>query len=161
MLITFREHVLEDKASMASSVEIRSPFLDWQFFQYGLALPSELKIMNGYNKSILRDTFRNLLPNQIMDNKTKQGLPISKFRKTSDMSNKINEILNQKNFLENNTWDGKKIKEDFSNPEKRNLKINTIWSIVRTYLMMQGFKKRKENINIDSSDLNESFNYLN
>ena len=43
-----------DKASMASSVEIRSPFLDWRFFQYALALPrTELKTKNGYFQKIL------------------------------------------------------------------------------------------------------------
>ena len=109
-----------DKASMASSVEIRSPFLDWRFFQYGLALPGELKIKDGYNKSILRETFRSFLPNQIMDKKIKQGLPIKEMKNTNEMQNQIKEIINQNDFLENDIWDGKAIKADFENLEKRN-----------------------------------------
>ena len=149
-----------DKASMASSVEIRSPFLDWNVFQYGLALPGELKIRDGYNKSILRETFRDFLPKKIMDKKIKQGLPIKKLKETSEMLNQINEIINQNDFLNNNIWNGKAIKADFDNPEKRNSKINKIWQIVCTHLMIKGFKRRKQNIKLDKNT-DESFNYLN
>ena len=58
-----------DKASMNSSVEIRSPFMDWEFFQYSLAIPAELKIGQGQNKSILRKAFNKIFtlsyPNRI------------------------------------------------------------------------------------------------
>jgi len=82
-----------DKASMASSVEIRSPFLDWRFFQYALALPAELKTKNGQNKSILRDTFGKMLPKSVMEKKFKQGLPIVDFRKDKIAINLIKEAI--------------------------------------------------------------------
>jgi len=150
-----------DKASMASSVEVRSPFLDWHFFQYGLALPGELKIRNGYNKSILRETFSSFLPSKIMENKIKQGLPIYKWKNTDKFITQISAIINQKDFLENNIWNGKKARDDFNNSEKRNKRINSIWTLVCTYLMLGGFKKIKQNIKLDNNYSNENFNYLN
>ena len=67
--------------------------------------------------------------------------------------NQINEIINQNDFLNNNIWNGKAIKADFDNPEKRNLKINKIWQIVCTHLMIKGFKRRKQNIKLDKTEL--------
>ena len=150
-----------DKASMASSVEVRSPFLDWRFFQYGLALPGELKIRNGYNKSILRETFLSFLPSKIMHNKIKQGLPIYKWKKNNDFIAQMNEIISQNSFLENNIWDGKKVRNDFNDFEKRNEKINSIWTLACTYLMLNGFKEIKQSIKLASNYSNENFNYLN
>ena len=63
-----------DKASMAHSIEIRCPFLDWNFFQYaGLSLPSSFKIKNGMNKFILRDAFTDIIPEIVYTDKRKTG----------------------------------------------------------------------------------------
>ena len=150
-----------DKVSMASSVEVRSPFLDFRFFQYGLALPGELKVRDGYNKSILREAFRSFLPSKVMDNKIKQGLPVYKFKNTDTFFTQINEIIGQNDFLENQIWNGKKVRNDFDNFEKRNTKINSILKLAYTYLMLDGFKKIKQNIKLDNNYSKENFNYLN
>ena len=63
-----------DKSSMASSIEMRAPFMDWNVFEYALAVPAELKIADGYNKSILRKTFTSLITKEIAFDKRKQGL---------------------------------------------------------------------------------------
>ncbi len=67
-----------DRASMASSVEIRSPFLDKNVYLYMLSLPLEMKLKNGKLKSILNDSFSAHLPDYITEQKFKQGLPVSK-----------------------------------------------------------------------------------
>ena len=150
-----------DKASMASSVEIRSPFLDWRFFQYALALPAELKIKDGQNKSILRDTFREMLPQSIIEKKFKQGLPIVDFKKEKIALNLVKEVINQDDFMTNNIWDSKQIISDFNDTDLRAKKINNILKIVRIYLMNKGFQQRKEKVlNVDKK-CEESFNKLN
>ena len=135
-----------DKASMASSVEIRSPFLDWRVFQYGLAIPADIKIKNGQNKSILRDTYKNKMPKEILDNKFKQGLPSVDFKINEKNINFIKESLIQKDFTENKIWNAKKIISDFENSNSRSIKIKKIWRIVRTYLLNKGFENRKKNL---------------
>ena len=59
---------------MASSVEIRSPFLDYNFFQYSLALPDSFRIRGGKNKAILRDAYEDILSPLLVSDKRKQGL---------------------------------------------------------------------------------------
>ena len=63
---------------MANSVEIRSPFLDKNVYLYMLSLPLDMKLKNGKLKSILNDSFSDLLPSYITEQRFKQGLPVSK-----------------------------------------------------------------------------------
>jgi len=62
-----------DRASMASGVEIRMPFLDYRLVEYAFSLPWTSKIRNGFNKSIVRDGLAGLLPNEILHRKQKIG----------------------------------------------------------------------------------------
>ena len=134
---------------------------DWRFFQYALALPAELKIKDGQNKSILRETFKDMLIKSVLENKSTQGLPVVDFKKNNKTFNFINEVLIQSDFLESNTWNSKKIVEDFNNTEIRSKKISQIWRIVRTYLMTKGFLQRKEKLTINNQKVDENFNRLN
>ena len=139
-----------DRASMANSVEIRSPFLDKNVYLFMLSLPLDMKIKNGKLKSILNDSFDNLLPDYITGQKFKQGLPVSKKDiDDSNIKNIILEITTQEDF-NNYCWDAKKIKTDY----KENKNVELIWRIVKYYLMKKGFKERlnnTENTNIDFS----------
>jgi len=66
-----------DFLSMAHSVEIRSPFLDYRLVELVAAVPGNLKIRNGNVKDILKRTVEPLLPSEITD-RPKEGfvLPI-------------------------------------------------------------------------------------
>jgi asparagine synthase (glutamine-hydrolysing) len=67
-----------DSLSMAHSVEVRSPFLDYRLVEFAAALPESLKIRGPVVKSILKDTFRDLLPPGVAD-RPKEGfvLPVN------------------------------------------------------------------------------------
>jgi asparagine synthase (glutamine-hydrolysing) len=61
-----------DRASMAASLEVRAPFLDYQFLEWGLGLPSALKIGPSGGKHILKRALEPLLPHEILY-RPKQG----------------------------------------------------------------------------------------
>jgi asparagine synthase (glutamine-hydrolysing) len=61
-----------DRASMAASLEVRAPFLDTAFLEFGLRLPASLKISNGSGKYILKKALEPLLPRDILY-RPKQG----------------------------------------------------------------------------------------
>jgi len=63
-----------DRNSMANSVEIRLPFLDHKIVAFLFSLPDEYKIHNGWTKLILRETYKEQLPNEICWRKEKIGL---------------------------------------------------------------------------------------
>jgi asparagine synthase (glutamine-hydrolysing) len=66
-----------DFLSMAHSVEIRSPFLDYRLVEFVSTIPGYMKIRNGIVKDILKRTVRPLLPDGIVE-RPKEGfvLPI-------------------------------------------------------------------------------------
>ena len=54
-----------DIASMAYSLECRSPFLDQEVMEFAARMPIELKLRGNQGKQILLDTFSDLLPPSI------------------------------------------------------------------------------------------------
>ena len=66
-----------DFLSMAHSVEIRSPFLDYRLVELAATIPGNMKIRNGNVKDILKKTVEPLIPHGIT-NRPKEGfvLPI-------------------------------------------------------------------------------------
>jgi len=154
-----------DKTSMASSVEIRSPFMDWNFFQYALALPTSFKIKNGKNKSILRDSFNNILSPSINNDNRKQGLPSVKNLYNEEYIEYTNKIYSENSFLNSNLWNGKKINKDFQfyKKIKDNESIKNLDVFFRLHLMNKGFNGLKENLKklTDSKRIKDNYNVLN
>jgi asparagine synthase (glutamine-hydrolysing) len=64
--------VVEDKLSMAHSVETRVPFLDRDLVDYVLTIPSALKLYNSTSKYILKQAMASLLPQDTLVRR-KQG----------------------------------------------------------------------------------------
>jgi len=58
-----------DRASMASSVEIRSPFLDHRLVEFCFTLPETAKMDGTVQKVLLKRVMRDLLPAEIMTRK--------------------------------------------------------------------------------------------
>ncbi len=63
----------EDRNSMAFGIEARVPFLDHQLIETGIALPIEAKIKGGVAKHVLREAMRGLVPEKILNRRTKMG----------------------------------------------------------------------------------------
>jgi asparagine synthase (glutamine-hydrolysing) len=55
-----------DIASMANSLEVRSPFLDHLLLEYAATVPGGLKIAGGIGKAVLREAVTDLLPREIL-----------------------------------------------------------------------------------------------
>jgi asparagine synthase (glutamine-hydrolysing) len=66
--------VAEDKLSMASSIELRLPYVDLELFAFALQFPSRLKILNGKEKYPVRMSAKDILPEGILTRK-KKGFP--------------------------------------------------------------------------------------
>ena len=67
--------VKTDRASMATSLEVRAPFLDHRVAELAWSIPLSLKIRNSNTKWILRKILNNYLPNTLI-NKNKKGFAI-------------------------------------------------------------------------------------
>lgn len=83
-----------DSMSMANSLEVRNPFLDYRVVNFAFELPDDFKITRNMRKRIVQDTFRQLLPPALY-NRPKQGfeVPVLKWLKT-DLNAMLNSYLN-------------------------------------------------------------------
>jgi len=73
-------NVKVDRASMAYSVEIRSPFLDYRIIDFARTLPIDFRYQAGTRKKILKDILSEYIPKEIF-NQPKKGfaIPIGKW----------------------------------------------------------------------------------
>jgi asparagine synthase (glutamine-hydrolysing) len=55
-----------DRMSMANSLEVRAPFLDYRIIEFAATLPSRFKIKGSTQKIILKKAFAQLLPQSIL-----------------------------------------------------------------------------------------------
>jgi asparagine synthase (glutamine-hydrolysing) len=82
-----------DIASMAHSLELRSPFLDHEVIELGLALPESLKLRGRTGKVALRRAFASDLPQEVADRgKSGFGVPLGRWFR-SDLRETAREVL--------------------------------------------------------------------
>jgi len=67
---------VEDRVSMASSLESRVPLLDRRIVDLVTSMPPGMKFKGGELKYILRKVMRGRLPAEILDRKDKMGFPV-------------------------------------------------------------------------------------
>jgi asparagine synthase (glutamine-hydrolysing) len=64
--------LVDDRMTMANSIESRVPFLDSTVVDFAFSIPTELKIRDPNGKYILKKAMKDILPKQVIQ-KTKQG----------------------------------------------------------------------------------------
>ena len=76
-------NVKVDRASMAYSVEVRSPFLDYRIVEFARSLPMHFRYEKGRQKKILRDILKEYIPEDVF-NQPKRGfaVPIGNWMRT-------------------------------------------------------------------------------
>jgi asparagine synthase (glutamine-hydrolysing) len=68
-------NVKVDRASMAFSVEVRSPFLDYRIVEFARNLPLKYRLKGSLRKRILRDILSEYIPNEVFD-QPKKGFSV-------------------------------------------------------------------------------------
>lgn len=68
-------NVKVDRASMAYSVEVRSPFLDYRVVEFARSLPMHFRYEKGRQKKILRDILKEYIPESTF-NQPKKGFAV-------------------------------------------------------------------------------------
>jgi asparagine synthase (glutamine-hydrolysing) len=122
-----------DMMSMANSLEIRSPFLDYKVVDFAFGLSADYKINGQLKKRIVQDAFRPMLP-EALYNRPKQGFEIPLlgwFR--NELWGLIDNDLLKRSFVEEQgifnpeATEALKQKLRSSNPEDSHA---TIWALI-------------------------------
>ena len=73
-----------DIASMACALEVRSPFLDHKLVEFAASLPWNFRLHGNDRKHILKATFADLLPSEILNRRKRGfGIPLSRWLRTT------------------------------------------------------------------------------
>jgi asparagine synthase (glutamine-hydrolysing) len=86
-----------DLMSMANSLEVRVPFLDFEVVNFVFSLPDDYKIDRTIRKRILQDTFRDILPSELYK-RPKKGfeVPLLKWFRKEMKSLIMDDLLSEK-----------------------------------------------------------------
>jgi asparagine synthase (glutamine-hydrolysing) len=136
---------IDDRSSMAHSVESRSPFLDYRLVEYAFSLGPEYKIREGVTKYLLRRSMKGILPEEVRTRTDKMGYatPLERWFRTS-LKEKVRDIINSDSFIARPYFDHVKAAEklnDFMNGKSRpgGNSHFTIWSWVNLEIWLRKF----------------------
>ena len=133
----------EDRIGMAFSLESRMPFLDHRLVEFCFGLSYQEKINGLTTKVILREAFKDILPDKIYNRKDKKALPTPMerwFRK--ELKNEVQEVLFSRQLREGGIFDSQKVQRLFE--EHLAGKNNTLylWRVLVTELWMRNYGVR-------------------
>lgn len=135
--------VKADRMSMQHGLEIRNPFLDYRVVEFAMNLPESKKISNQGQKLILKENFRDLLPQEIF-NREKKGfeLPLWKWLKTELKNDIETNWLNETKIKDQNIFNCEavyKLKQKLysDNPGDAPAKV---WALIIFQNWYQNFK---------------------
>lgn len=93
---------VEDRASMAVSLESRVPLLDHRILELSARVPPMMKMKGGASKYLLKRAFRDIIPKKILEREDKIGfaVPLNEWYKQPKMKAFLREILLSKRARE-------------------------------------------------------------
>lgn len=100
-----------DMMSMANSLEVRVPFLDYELVNFVTSLPDEYKINSRLRKRLAQDAFKDMLPSRLY-NRPKKGfeVPLLKWFRTEMKSLITDDLLSQKRIEEQGIFNYEAVK---------------------------------------------------
>jgi asparagine synthase (glutamine-hydrolysing) len=133
-----------DIASMANSLEARSPFLDHKLIEFAAKIPSKYKVGVLSGKWILKQALKDLLPEEILKRrKMGFGVPVSRWFR-GELKDFVREILlsqkaRQRGYFKIKTIE-KLIQEHQTSTQDHGYKL---WSLLMFELWHQAYMDKK------------------
>jgi asparagine synthase (glutamine-hydrolysing) len=137
-----------DRYSMASSVEIRMPFMDHRLVSFVMSLPYTSKFGGGYTKKLLRDAVSDIMPDEVTWRRTKIGFnsPIINWMQ-GELKEWFEDTVHESAFLECN------LVKDARLVQKRTMRVTTgacndfrmgewLWKRISPYIWEKAVIKR-------------------
>jgi asparagine synthase (glutamine-hydrolysing) len=119
-----------DIATMANSLELRSPMLDVNVVEWGLSLPRKYKIKGFETKHILKDVARSLVPAELIDRpKMGFGIPRAEWLRTG-MKELVIDTLTDTTATQRGWFNSKEVSRVIDTHMAGEDKDNLIWPIL-------------------------------
>ena len=119
-----------DIATMANSLELRSPLLDVNVVEWGVSLPRKYKIKGFETKHILKDVARSLIPADLIDRpKMGFGIPRAEWLRTG-MREMVIDTLTDTTATQRGWFNSNEVKKVIDTHMAGEDKDNIIWPIL-------------------------------
>jgi asparagine synthase (glutamine-hydrolysing) len=119
-----------DIATMANSLELRSPMLDVNVVEWGLSLPRKFKIKGFETKHILKDVARSLVPAELIDRpKMGFGIPRAEWLRTG-MKELVIDTLTDTTATQRGWFNPKEVSKEINSHMAGEDKDNIIWPML-------------------------------
>jgi asparagine synthase (glutamine-hydrolysing) len=119
-----------DIATMANSLELRSPLLDVNVVEWGVSLPRKYKIKGFETKHILKDVARSLVPAELIDRpKMGFGIPRAEWLRTG-MREMVIDTLTDTTATQRGWFNSNEVKKVIDTHMAGEDKDNIIWPIL-------------------------------
>lgn len=120
-----------DIASMAHSLEGRSPLLDHEFMEMTAQIPSSLKIKNGEKKYILKKAMEGILPNEILYRpKMGFGVPLVHWFR-GDLKDYMYDVIMNGEGIKRGYFEKASVQQLLDEHTKTNIdQSNKIWALI-------------------------------
>lgn len=130
-----------DKMSMASSVEVRVPFLDWELAEWvAWNVPPNLKLHKKTTKHILREAMRPLLPPEVLEQKKAGFGAPADYWLANDLREMVDDLLGEGRIKERGLFNAtavrRLVEEHRAGREDWSLQV---WQFLTLELWMQAF----------------------
>ena len=139
-----------DRYSMANSVEIRTPFMDYRVVSFAFSIGWRSKIRNGFSKAIIRDAVAPYMPERVTYRRNKIGFttPLLDWIH-GDLKEWFLDISSSRDFIESDLIDGNKlsnhiktiVSDDFDMKHCNN-ELSNIWMHISPFLWKKYFWDR-------------------
>jgi len=129
-----------DIATMANSLEVRSPFLDHRFMEFTAKIPFHLKLKGSTLKHILKKSMEGFLPKNILHRrKMGFGLPIIEWFRT-DLKDYVRDVLLSEACLDRGYFKKDYIEEILDEHMFQNKNhANRIWALLMLEIWHRSF----------------------
>jgi asparagine synthase (glutamine-hydrolysing) len=119
-----------DMATMANSLELRSPMLDVNVVEWGVSLPDKYKIKGFETKHILKDVARSLVPAELIDRpKMGFGIPRAEWLRTG-MKEMVIDTLTDNTSSQRGWFNPIEVKKTIDTHMSGENKDNQIWPML-------------------------------
>jgi asparagine synthase (glutamine-hydrolysing) len=129
-----------DRGSMARSIEIRMPFLDWRIVTLAFSLPDQAKLGHGYAKRIIREAMKGVLPEDIRTRTNKIGLtsPTDTYLRGPLREFALDTVANRA-FAESPYWDGAAVREQLESGLAGRTSVEAAWQPINAFHLLRQF----------------------
>ncbi len=119
-----------DRASMAASLEVRNPILDYRIVEFAWSLPADLKMRAGKSKHVLRKVLERYVPTTLTD-RPKQGFgsPVQHWI-NGPLKDWAEDLLSEERLDNDGIFNTKPVRQLWQDCQRNNKSYSKLWTIL-------------------------------